>query len=170
MPIKITEQKLRDHGFTILEAKHGVIVLNINHIGEKAGFGNVYVSDYQGIKFALSLENNARDSNGYTDFIRIQSLDGVYIANKVVEGQKQSLISFNQGSQWHRLEAPKVDFLGNPLNCQNCSLHLLGFVDSAGNSIHSDKDSKGVIMALGNVGLFLDTTNINTYLSIDGVF
>jgi hypothetical protein len=71
IPIKITEQKLRDHGFTILEAKHGVIVLNINHIGEEASYGNVYVSDYQGIKFALSLENNARDSNGYTDFIRI---------------------------------------------------------------------------------------------------
>jgi hypothetical protein len=42
-------------------------------------------------------------------------------------------------------------------------------VDSAGTSIHSDKDSKGVIMALGNVGKHLDTNNINTYLSIDGV-
>jgi hypothetical protein len=42
-------------------------------------------------------------------------------------------------------------------------------VDSAGTSIHSDKDSKGVIMALGNVGIYLDTNNINTYLSIDGV-
>jgi hypothetical protein len=41
-------------------------------------------------------------------------------------------------------------------------------VDSAGTSIHSDKDSKGVIMALGNVGKYLDTNNINTYLSIDG--
>ena len=45
----------------------------------------------------------------------------------------------------------------------------LGFIDSLGTSIHSDKSSKGIIMALGNVGEFLDKSVINTYLSIDGV-
>jgi len=38
-----------------------------------------------------------------------------------------------------------------------------------GTSIHSDKSSKGIIMALGNIGRFLDISIINTYLSIDGV-
>ncbi len=45
-PIKVTETNLKEHGFTILETKHGVIVLNINHDGAQADYGNVYVSDY----------------------------------------------------------------------------------------------------------------------------
>ena len=81
VPIKVTEADLKEHGFTILEAKHGIIVLNINHEGAGADYGNVYISDYQGTVFSLSLENNARDQSGFTDFIRIQSLDGVYVAN-----------------------------------------------------------------------------------------
>lgn len=41
-------------------------------------------------------------------------------------------------------------------NCKDCNLHLIGFIDSMGTSIHSDKMSKGIIMALGNVGKYLD--------------
>ena len=71
VPIKVTDQNLKEHGFTILEAKHGVIVLNINHNGDETDRGNVYISDPFGVKFSLCLEDNARDSNGFTDFIKI---------------------------------------------------------------------------------------------------
>lgn len=71
---------------------------------------------------------------------------------------------------------PKVDSNGNTIFCDKCSLHLIGkfiikigYIDSTGTSIHADKSNKGIIMALGNVGVYLDTTKINTYLSIDGV-
>jgi hypothetical protein len=43
---KITDSNLKEHGFTILEAKHGVIVLNINHKGGESNSGNIYISDY----------------------------------------------------------------------------------------------------------------------------
>ena len=46
IPIKITDSNLKEHGFTILEAKHGVIVLNINHKGGESNSGNIYISDY----------------------------------------------------------------------------------------------------------------------------
>jgi len=63
---------------------------------------------------------------------------------------------------------PLVDSEGKNVVCDKCSLHLIGFIDSMGTSIHSDKSSKGIIMALGNIGRFLDISIINTYLSIDG--
>ncbi len=50
-----------------------------------------------------------------------------------------------------------------------CTLHLIGFTDSAGTSIHSDPDNKGLILALGNIGKYLNIDDINTYLSNDGV-
>ncbi len=38
---------------------------------------------------------------------------------------KRSMITFDQGGDWHPIKAPKVDHLGNPINCNgDCSLHI----------------------------------------------
>ena len=92
-------------------------------------------------------------------------MEGSYIANVQVPGQqaKKSVITFNQGGAWAPLSPPAKN------TCDNCSLHLIGFIDSMGTSIHSEPNDKGIIMALGNVGKFLNTNDINTYISTDGV-
>lgn len=43
--------------------------------------GMVYISNYDGSKFVLSLIDNARDSKGFCDFEKIKSVEGVFIAN-----------------------------------------------------------------------------------------
>ena len=69
--MQVTDKDLKLNGFTILEAKHGLIVLNINHSEFNNKEGNVYVSDYTGTRFSLSLEHNARDDQGFVDFVPI---------------------------------------------------------------------------------------------------
>ena len=46
---------------------------------------------------------------------------------------------------------------------------MVGFIDSKQNSIHSEVQNKGVIMAQGNIGSSLDPNNLNTYVSRNGV-
>ena len=43
--------------------------------------GDIYTSDWQGRLFALSLDNVLRGTT-YVDFERINSLQGVYLANR----------------------------------------------------------------------------------------
>ena len=71
-PIKIPIERIKDHSFTILESAYGHVFLNINHYYEGAKFGNIYVSDFSGISYSLSLLHNVRDSNGYCDFSKVE--------------------------------------------------------------------------------------------------
>jgi hypothetical protein len=43
--------------------------------------GNVYISDYQGKYYSESIKNVLRGTE-YVDFERINSLDGVFLANR----------------------------------------------------------------------------------------
>lgn len=38
-----------------------------------------------------------------------------------------------------------------------------------GTPILSEENDKGMVLAMGNVGKFLDLNQVNTYISIDGV-
>lgn len=52
----------------------------------------------------------------------------------------------------------------------DCSLHLKGDSDLIYSPIYSHKGAVGIIIGVGNVGLYLsdDPEDINTYLSRDG--
>jgi len=71
---------LREHSYTILDTSEGTVFLQIHH-AKNYPYGNIYVSDSTGIRYALSLKNNLRDSNGFCDFDKIDGLEGVYMAN-----------------------------------------------------------------------------------------
>ncbi len=57
-------------------------------------------------------------------------MEGVYIANIIQNGQKKTVITYNQGGSWKSLKAPNVDCLGKKVVCELCTLHLIGFIDS----------------------------------------
>jgi hypothetical protein len=56
--------------------------------------GNIYISNSRGDSFSTSLLNNVRLQEGLCDFDKVQSLNGVYIANvfdkKKVDQLRQS--------------------------------------------------------------------------------
>lgn len=75
------EYPMTQHSYTILDTSNDAVFLHVNHAGEGARWGNVYLSNSIGTNFSLSLPHNRRDENGKCDFEKLQSMEGVYIAN-----------------------------------------------------------------------------------------
>ncbi|KAF0982372.1 hypothetical protein FDP41_011302 [Naegleria fowleri] len=155
-------------------------------------FGKVYLSDSRGVKYKESLWNN-RKEGGHADFTKVKSLEGVYLANQVHTDdmgtveiydcnncngyedctnkcKTKSLITFDKMT-WQYIQPPKVDAQGKPIQCSNCYLNIHGFTASSSSNyvkILSHKDAVGIILANGNVGQYLDSKIVNTYMSRDG--
>ena len=197
--VELPIQRLKDHSFTILDSSESSIFMNVNHYGDDAKFGNVYVSNFEGKKFVLSLLHNVRDEKGFCDFDKVKSLEGVYIANHyehveaekfksdynyysntggdksykhdTIDAYKKSVITYDKGAYWFPIPAPETDIDGKQLNCHGeCSLHLRGFTDKYSNPLYSSESAVGIIMGVGNTGIYLSQKpeEVNTYLSRDG--
>lgn len=56
---------------------------------------------------------------------QVEGINGMYLANKLVNNQVKSFITYNKGQTWDLLPAPVTDVAGNKLNCILVSLSLL---------------------------------------------
>jgi hypothetical protein len=192
LPVELTE-----HSYTILDTSEGTVFLHVNHqpFDLNAPTGHVYISDWSGTQYSLSLPYNHRSGDGKCDFEKVEGLEGIYLANFVDEteddkvetwdessaaghkpaGHKRiktkTVITFDKGGIWSYLEPPEVDSSGRKVQCspgKDCHLHLHGITDLYG-PFYSSSTATGLIMATGTVGSFLqeNVDKINTYLSRD---
>eukprot|EP00930_Biecheleria_cincta_P083655 TRINITY_DN73187_c0_g1_i1.p1 TRINITY_DN73187_c0_g1~~TRINITY_DN73187_c0_g1_i1.p1 ORF type:complete len:877 (-),score=163.36 TRINITY_DN73187_c0_g1_i1:28-2658(-) len=76
IPMDIDEKS-----YTVLDTSEGIVMIHVNHGNKENQVGNVYISDAQGYRFTLSLQNNVRGSGGDCEFDKVLSLEGVYISN-----------------------------------------------------------------------------------------
>jgi hypothetical protein len=74
-------KRYREHSYTFLDSTEGSVFLHINHYGDYSKYGHVYISDGLGINYSLSLKYNVRGDGGQCDFEKVNSLEGLYIAN-----------------------------------------------------------------------------------------
>ncbi|KAM4607452.1 VPS10 domain-containing receptor SorCS3-like [Polymixia lowei] len=137
---------------------------------------SLYISDSPGVYFTLSLEN-LRTSRGpagnlLVDFYKVEGINGMYLANKLVDHQVKTFITYNKGQTWALLPAPATDVTANNLHCilPLCSLHLhLEMSENPYTSGRiSSKDSvPGIIVATGNIGKELSSTNLGMFITSD---
>uniref|UniRef100_A0A667YBF1 Sortilin related VPS10 domain containing receptor 3b n=1 Tax=Myripristis murdjan TaxID=586833 RepID=A0A667YBF1_9TELE len=137
---------------------------------------SLYISDSPGVYFTLSLEN-LRTSRGpagnlLVDFYKVEGINGVYLANKLVDHQVKTFVTFNKGQTWALLPAPPTDVAGNNLHCilPFCSLHLhLEMSENPYTSgrISSKNSVPGIIVATGNIGTELSSTNLGMFITSD---
>ncbi|XP_075894513.1 VPS10 domain-containing receptor SorCS3 [Nelusetta ayraudi] len=137
---------------------------------------SLYISDSPGVYFTLSLEN-LRTSRGpagnlLVDFYKVEGINGMYLANKLVNGQVKSFLTYNKGQTWALLPAPAADVAGNNLNCilPFCSLHLhLEMWENPYTSgpITSKKTVPGIFVARGNTGTELSSANAGMFITSD---
>jgi hypothetical protein len=80
-PIDTNSKKYREHSYTFLDTTEGSVFLHINHFGQYSKYGHIYISDVQGVNYSQSLRYNVRTNNGQCDFEKVNSLEGLYIAN-----------------------------------------------------------------------------------------
>jgi len=186
---------LREHSYTILDTSEGSVFLHVNHqpFQEGAYAGHVYVSDWSGLLYTLSLPYNARSADGKCDFEKVEGIEGIYLANFIDEDdmdqweaqerkrgrspdkntrknrlRTKTVITLDKGAKWDFLTAPKVDSQGKSIECTGCSLHLHGITDQFG-PFYTSKSATGLVIATGVVGHYLEEKpdQINTYLSRD---
>uniref|UniRef100_A0A7N5KQA9 Sortilin related VPS10 domain containing receptor 3 n=1 Tax=Ailuropoda melanoleuca TaxID=9646 RepID=A0A7N5KQA9_AILME len=138
---------------------------------------NLYISDTRGIYFTLAMEN-IKSSRGLMGNIIIElyevaGIKGIFLANKKVDDQVKTYITYNKGRDWRLLQAPDVDLRGSPVHCllPFCSLHLhLQISENPYSSgrISSKETAPGLLVATGNIGPELSYTDIGVFISSDG--
>uniref|UniRef100_A0A4W5NJB7 Sortilin related VPS10 domain containing receptor 3b n=1 Tax=Hucho hucho TaxID=62062 RepID=A0A4W5NJB7_9TELE len=137
---------------------------------------SLYISDSPGVYFTLSLENlrTRREAGGnlLVDMYKVEGINGIFFANKLVDHEVKTFITYNKGQTWALLQAPNTDVAGNSLHCilPFCSLHL--HLDMPVNPylpgrIFSKDSAPGIIVATGNIGTELSSTNLGMFITSD---
>uniref|UniRef100_A0A8C7KNW7 Sortilin related VPS10 domain containing receptor 1 n=1 Tax=Oncorhynchus kisutch TaxID=8019 RepID=A0A8C7KNW7_ONCKI len=137
---------------------------------------NLYMSEARGLFFTLALENivssGGPEGNIMIDLYEVAGIKGVFLSNKVVEGQVKTFITYNKGRDWHLLQAPTTDLKGTRLSCVQpyCSLHLHLHVSdnpyTSGNIV-SKESAPGIIVASGTIGPELTAYNVSIFITSD---
>jgi len=174
---------LKENAYTIVESTPYSIMVDVL-TNPAAGSGTMFTSDSNGTHFTKSLEHTSRSSSGIVDFEKIVAIEGISIANTVlnvdeVHGSKeqkkvQTKITFDDGGHWSLVKAPPVDAHGNKFHCdvsdiQSCALHLHSVTQPHNFGRVFSTPSPGILMGIGNVGeCLLPYVEGDTFLSIDG--
>ncbi|KAJ8402772.1 hypothetical protein AAFF_G00364440 [Aldrovandia affinis] len=137
---------------------------------------NLYVSDTRGVLFTLALENimssMGPEGNVMIDLYEVAGVKGMFLANKKLDDQVKTYITYNKGRDWNLLQAPATDVRGDSIHCvlPYCSLHLHLHVSdypySSGN-IASKDSAPGIIVASGSIGSELTMTNVTMFITSD---
>ncbi|XP_042646331.1 VPS10 domain-containing receptor SorCS1 isoform X2 [Tyto alba] len=137
---------------------------------------NLYISDTRGVYFTLALENvkssQGLEGNVMIDLYEVAGIKGMFLANKKIDNQVKTFITYNKGRDWNLLQAPDTDLRGNPIHCllPYCSLHLHLKVSenpyTSGN-IASRDTAPSIIVASGNTGTELSDNDISMFVSSD---
>jgi hypothetical protein len=170
--------------YTVLDSvTHSVFIhVTVNAL-DGFEYGSLLKSNSNGTNYVLSLDAVNRNGEGYVDFEKMQILEGVAIANRVInseaaaKGEKKllrSLITFNDGGQWKYITPPKMDSESKRYECtgplDKCSLNLHHFTErSDPRHTFSSGSAIGLMMGVGNVGSALKGfEDGDTFLTTDG--
>ncbi|XP_059955825.1 VPS10 domain-containing receptor SorCS1 isoform X4 [Mesoplodon densirostris] len=137
---------------------------------------NLYISDTRGVYFTLALENvqssTGPEGNVMIDLYEVAGIKGMFLANKKIDNQVKTFITYNKGRDWHLLQAPDTDLRGDPVHCllPYCSLHLHLKVSEnpyTSGIIASRDTAPSIIVASGNIGAELSDSDISMFVSSD---
>ncbi|GAA5814583.1 hypothetical protein MFLAVUS_008082 [Mucor flavus] len=172
------DQYINRNTFTVLQSTTHSILLNIfKSTTYGTAYGSLYKSNENGTFYHLSLDNTNGDSSGYVDFEKIQTVDGIILANQVWNADElvgspdktkkvRTMISWDDGGIWQPLAPPtKYD-----CSTKECTLNLHSRTDIHGpGAIYSSSSAPGLAMGVGNVGAYMNAyTESDTFLTRDG--
>ncbi|NXW01304.1 SORC1 protein, partial [Fregetta grallaria] len=124
---------------------------------------NLYISDTRGVYFTLALENvkssQGLEGNVMIDLYEVAGIKGMFLANKKIDNQVKTFITYNKGRDWSLLQAPDTDLRGNPVHC------LL--VSTWGGGTWGSVASLTSAHLTGNIGTELSDNDISMFVSSD---
>lgn len=74
---------LKEHSYSITDTSEDSVFLMVNHAGEDARYGHLYISDVTGVNYSLSLRYNLMSNKYYSDIDKVEGLEGIYLANRI---------------------------------------------------------------------------------------
>ncbi|XP_072512811.1 VPS10 domain-containing receptor SorCS1 isoform X2 [Salminus brasiliensis] len=137
---------------------------------------NLYVSESGGVYYTLALESVVSsmgpEGNVMIDLYEVAGIKGMFLANKKLEDQVKTYITYNKGRDWRLLQAPSTDLHGNSIHCilPYCSLHLHLHVSAnpyTSGNIASKESAPGIIVASGSIGAELTSSNVSMFITSD---
>jgi len=174
--------KLKENAYTLVEStKHSLAVDVVLH--EMTATGTLFMSNSNGTFFVESLKDTNRNSMGFVDYERIYGVEGVGMANVVMnpvdvesrqaEKRLKTYITFDDGSNWSPIAAPSRDSEGkswacNIANTDACSLHFHSVTTPHNFGRIFSSPAPGIVMGVGSVGeALLPYEECDTFLSTD---
>ncbi|KAK3510616.1 hypothetical protein QTP70_011873 [Hemibagrus guttatus] len=137
---------------------------------------NLYVSESRGVYYTLALENvmssMGPEGNVMIELYEVAGIKGMFLANKKLDDQVKTYITYNKGRDWRLLQAPSTDLRGNSIHCilPYCSLHLQLHVSAnpyTSGNIASKDSAPGIIVASGSIGAELNSNNVSIFITSD---
>lgn len=170
--------------YTVLDSSTHAVFLHVTvNPRPDQEYGSIIKSNSNGTSYVMSLNGVNRNIDGYVDFEKMQGLEGVAVANVVVnieevnkgaKKRKQSRITHNDGAEWEALQAPQKDADDKAYPCdvsnkEKCGLHIHGYTERYDpREMYSSPTAVGLMLALGNVGPELSTFGeANTFMTTD---
>lgn len=173
--------------YAVVRATDASVWMHVTTYGRTGGeFGALLKSNSNGTYYRQALPHVNRDGRGYVDIEQIEGLEGVLVANVVLNPtqtkqgarkQLRTMVTHDDGSTWGLLTPPAVDADGNRGACygagralEKCALHLHGYTERKDyRDTFGSPGAVGMMLGVGNVGSGLDLYhNSNTYLTRDG--
>ena len=68
--IDLSFNKFKEHSYMFLDTTENTVFLHVNHFGTQSTYGNIYISDFDGIKYSPSLAYNVR-AGGECEFEKV---------------------------------------------------------------------------------------------------
>ncbi|KAK2871618.1 vacuolar protein sorting/targeting protein PEP1 [Arthroderma sp. PD_2] len=173
--------------YTVMDSSTHSVFLHVTENNEKGHeFGSILKSNSNGTSYVLSLSGANRNANANVDFEKMQSIEGVAIANVVAntkevnkgEAKKlRTMITHNDGAEWALIPPPKKDAEGHSFDCKvkgegtdECALHLHTYTERRDlRDTLSSGSAVGLMVGIGNVGPFLSPRKeADTFMTSDG--
>jgi hypothetical protein len=161
--------------FSILESTPNALYIsrfgrNDNHLSMSS---EVYRSDSDGRYFKKIFGDVFANMLGMSLISKVEMLDGVWIAshNEIYNGMRppsaKSMITMDDGENWTYLKVLDSESCKND---EECSLHIAWLTQRTGNGDLKTGDTPGILLGIGNVGKYLETSvkKLNTFISKDG--
>ncbi|KAF9236110.1 hypothetical protein BU15DRAFT_64296 [Melanogaster broomeanus] len=177
-----SQARLRENTYTIVESTVHSLAVDVM-LQDQGTIGTLFVSNSNGNFFAESLKDTNRNRGGYVDYENVYGIEGVGIANVVINAQDverknmpkelRSMITLDDRSSWSTLLPPTRGTEGkliacNPSDTTDCSLHLHSVTDPHNFGRIFSSPAPGLVMGVGSIGKQLAPyEECDTFLSTD---
>ena len=86
---RLPTESVSSHTFTVMDTSEETVFLHVQTLGAEIPLGNIFVSDGSGKFYSMSLQNVLRGQE-LVDFEKVNSLEGVFLANKFEESSSHA--------------------------------------------------------------------------------